>query len=86
MILAVSFISTMKVDSPDEILSLAPTRVNILSIIPILAAAAGTKLPICAIKTINAVCRNNALLPAMFGPVIIIICCSSVSSWMELGT
>ena len=39
---AVSFISTIKVDSPIEILSLAPTLVNILSTTPILAFCAGT--------------------------------------------
>ena len=33
--LAVSFISTIKVDSPEEILSEAPTRVKILSTSPI---------------------------------------------------
>ena len=39
--IAVSFISTMNVDSPDEILSDAPTRVNNLSMIPSFAAFAG---------------------------------------------
>ena len=43
---AVSFISTIKVDCPNDKSSTAPTRVNILSTIPILAAAHGTKLPI----------------------------------------
>jgi hypothetical protein len=52
---AVSFISTIKVDSPIEILSLAPTLVKILSTTPILTLSAGTKLPICAINTIKAV-------------------------------
>ena len=46
IMLAVSFISTIKVDSPEDILSLAPTRVKILSITPISAASAGTKQPI----------------------------------------
>ena len=45
-----------------------------------LAASAGTKLPICAISTMRAVCRNRADLPAMLGPVIIMICCLSLSS------
>ena len=58
-------------------LSEAPTRVNILSTMPIFAASAGTKHPICAISTIRAVCRSSADLPAMFGPVIIMICCDS---------
>ena len=72
--LAVSFISTMKVDSPDEMLSDAPTRVKILSTMPICAELAGTKLPIWAIKTIRAVCLRIALLPLMLGPVIMMIC------------
>ena len=64
----------MKVDSPEEILSLAPTLVKILSKIPISACFAGTKLPICAIKQIIAVCLKIADLPAIFGPVTMIIC------------
>ena len=43
--LAVSFISTIKVDSPELILSDAPTLVKILSKIPISAFSAGTKQP-----------------------------------------
>ena len=43
---AVSFISTIKVDAPIEILSLAPTLVKILSTNPNVAFVAGTKLPI----------------------------------------
>ena len=78
-ILAASFISTMNVLSPMEILSLAPTRVNILSTNPIWADSAGTKQPIWAISVIKAVWRNRADLPAMFGPVMIMICCFSVS-------
>ena len=70
---AASLISTMKVDSPEAMLSLAPTRVNILSTIPILADSAGTNDPICAIITMRAVWRSNADFPLMFGPVIIII-------------
>ncbi len=64
----------MKVDSPRDKLSEAPTRVNTLSTKPMEAEVAGTKLPICAINTIKAVCRSKADLPAMFGPVIINIC------------
>src|SRR5690606_17943085 len=66
--LAVSFISTIKVDSPDEMLSEAPTRVNNLSITPIVADDAGTKLPIWAIRQIRAVWRRKADLPDIFGP------------------
>ncbi len=75
-----SFISTMKVDSPEEILSLAPTRVKILSTKPIEAASAGTNEPVCAISVIRAVWRRRADFPLMFGPVIIIICVESGSS------
>ena len=81
-----SVISTIKVDSPNEMLSEAPTRVKILSTIPMRARSAGTKQPICANSTIRAVCRNKADLPAIFGPVIIIICWCSVSSNTSLGT
>ena len=72
--LAVSFISTMKVLSPPLRLSDAPTRVNILSVRGIFADDTGTKLPICAINVINAVCLSMALLPLMFGPVRMMIC------------
>ncbi len=44
-ILAVSTISTIKVDSPRERLSLAPTLVKILSSSGISAISAGTKQP-----------------------------------------
>ncbi|MNY41779.1 hypothetical protein D3C86_1766180 [compost metagenome] len=74
MILAVSFISTIKVDSPPLKLSLAPTRVKILSVNGTLAWEAGTKLPIWVIRVINAVCLNMALLPLIFGPVRMMIC------------
>ena len=56
--LAVSIISTMKVDSPRARSSLAPTRVKIRSTTPISAASAGTKLPAWAIRTISATCRR----------------------------
>ena len=57
MILAVSFISTMKVDWPRARSSLAPTLVKMRSTKPTSALSAGTKLPICAIKTISATWR-----------------------------
>ena len=69
-ILATSVISTMKVLCPLARSSDAPTRVKILSTIPTTALSAGTKLPICAISTINAVWRMYVDLPAIFGPVI----------------
>src|SRR3546814_4182064 len=84
-ILAVSFISTMKVDSPEERLSEAPTRVKSLSTHPILAEAAGTKEPAWLISTMSAVCRKIADLPAILGPVIINTCSASVSSRISLG-
>ncbi len=84
-IFAASFISTINVDSPSDILSEAPTRVNILSTNPIVADSAGTKEPICASKTIRAVCRSSADLPAIFGPVIISICCSSLSKYTSFA-
>ena len=46
--LAVSVISTMKVDWPRLRSSLAPIRVKTLSTMPIWALLAGTKEPICA--------------------------------------
>lgn len=51
-----SFISTIKVLCPLTRLSVAPTRVNILSTTPILTSDAGTKLPIWAISVISATC------------------------------
>ncbi|MNL56870.1 hypothetical protein D3C87_1803920 [compost metagenome] len=72
--LAVSVISTMNVLSPLLRLSLAPTLVKTLSTSPIAADLAGTKEPIWAISTMSAVWRSNADLPAMFGPVMMMIC------------
>ena len=77
--LAASFISTMKVDSPKEMLSDAPTRVKTLSTYPIFADLAGTKHPAWAMITMSAVWRKRADLPAMLGPVIMMICCLSLS-------
>ena len=70
---ATSLISTMNVLCPNAKSSLAPTRVKMRSVIAIFASFAGTKLPICAIKVMSATCLIYVLLPAMFGPVIIII-------------
>ena len=66
---AVSCISTMNVDWPRRIWSLAPTRVKMRSTSPSLASRAGTKLPICAISAMSAVWRRKVDLPPMFGPV-----------------
>jgi len=84
-IYATSLISTINVLCPAERSSDAPTRVNILSTIPISALAAGTNPPICAIMTISAVCRIYVDFPAMFGPVIIAICLSPQSSSVSFG-
>ena len=54
---ATSVISTIKVLCPLARSSEAPTRVKIRSTMPISAEEAGTKLPICAISTMRAVCR-----------------------------
>ncbi len=56
-IVAVSFISTMKVERPRLTSSAAPIRVKIRSTGPISADSAGTKLPIWARITISAVWR-----------------------------
>ncbi len=80
-----SFISTINVDSPNDILSEAPTRVNILSTNPILAESAGTKLPICAMIVMSAVWRSSADLPDMLGPVMMIICWLSLSIYTSLA-
>ena len=82
---AASFISTRNVLSPAAKLSEAPTRVNILSTIPMVAASAGTKLPTWASKTIKPVWRRIILLPAIFGPVMIMICWSELFSWISFG-
>ena len=52
--LAVSVISTMKVDSPRANMSDAPTRVKMRSVRPITASVAGTNDPACAISVISA--------------------------------
>ena len=75
---AASVISTINVDSPSEMLSLAPTRVKILSTTPIFALSAGTNEPICAMSVMRAVWRSRADFPAILGPVIMIIC------WLSL--
>ncbi len=67
--MAVSTISTMKVDCPVARLSCNPTRVNILSTKLIVAESAGTKLPICAISEIRATCLRYVDLPDILGPV-----------------
>ena len=51
---ATSVISTMKVDLPEARSSDAPMRVKMRSTTPMRADFAGTKLPICAIRTISA--------------------------------
>ena len=84
-IFAASCISTKKVLSPFAILSEAPTRVKILSTIPMLAAFAGTKQPTCASNTIKPTCLRKHDLPLILGPVKMIIWLSPVSSFVSLG-
>ena len=55
--LAVSVISTMKVERPPARSSPAPMRVKIRSIGPSTALLAGTKLPMCASSAISATWR-----------------------------
>ena len=54
---ATSAISIIKVDWPADKSSEAPTRVKMLSTMPISATAAGTKQPIWAMMVMMAVCR-----------------------------
>src|SRR6056300_907794 len=68
-IAAVSTISTIKVDRPRAKSSDAPTRLNNWLTNPICANGAGTNEPAWAKSAINAFCRKNVDLPAMFGPV-----------------
>ncbi len=82
---AASFISTMNVDSPSEMLSEAPTRVNTLSTMPICAESAATKQPVWAMITFSAVWRSRADLPDMLGPVIMSIWADSLLRVTELA-
>ena len=82
----ISLISTMKVLWPEARLSDAPTRVNILSVMVMLAAEAGTKLPMWAMSTMSATCRMYVLLPAILGPVSIISLSSLAFIMVLLGT
>ncbi len=66
---ATSVISTMKVLWPPARSSDAPIRVKTLSTTLMTADLAGTKLPICANRTIRAVWRMYVDFPAIFGPV-----------------
>ena len=69
--LAVSVISTMKVDRPEARSSDEPMRVNMRSIGAMRTAMAGTKLPQCASSTISATWRMKVDFPPMLGPVTI---------------
>src|SRR5690606_35903165 len=73
-------ISTMNVDWPCTRLSDAPTRVKMRSATGSLAASAGTNEPICASNWMSPTCRSSVLLPAMFGPVRIMMRASSSST------
>ena len=82
---AVSTISTMKVDWPVVRSSCSPARVKIRSTTPMLADSAGTKLPVCAMRTITAAWRMYVDLPAMLGPVSRMMR-DSGPRWTSLGT
>ncbi len=69
--LAVSTISTMKVERPWEMKSDAPLRTKMRSTRQTLALSAGTKLPIWERRVIKATWRIKTDLPAMLGPVMI---------------
>ena len=81
-----SSISTMKVDWPEEMSSCAPMRVKMRSTRPMRAAVAGTNEPIWAMSTMSAVWRSQLLLPAMFGPVRMVMRWSPSSSSASFGT
>ena len=72
---AVSDISTMNVDCPDDWSSTAPILVNIRSEIWISALLACMKLPIWDKICINPICLIKQLFPLAFGPVNIINFC-----------
>lgn len=68
MIVAVSSISAMKVETPFSWLSPAPTLQRIESKIGIVASEQGTKQPICAMRAMTPAWRMNVDFPPMFGP------------------
>ena len=72
---AVSDISTINVDCPDDWSSTAPILVNIRSAIWIFALLAGIKLPIWDKICINPICLIKQLFPLALGPVSIINFC-----------
>lgn len=53
--------SIIKVDKPTDTVSLVCIRVKILSVRPIVANSAGTKLPICAKNTIKPTCEEKSI-------------------------
>lgn len=55
------FRSIIKVDKPTDTVSLVCIRVKILSVRPIVADSAGTKLPICAKNTIKPTCKDKSI-------------------------
>ena len=65
-ILAVSSISVMNVDVPFSCESSAPIRANIESTTLMLAYEAGTKLPICAIKTTMPTCKHSHIYSELY--------------------
>lgn len=66
---AVSNISAIKVETPFNWLSPAPTRARIQSTMDTSADSHGTKHPICAMRTITPVWRIYVDLPPILGPI-----------------
>ena len=83
--LAVSSISTMKVERPPARSSEAPMREKMRSTGPISALSAGTNEPDAAMSTMTAAWRMKVDLPPMFGPVMTSMRVLS-SSRVSLGT
>ena len=69
-IVAVSSISTIKVERPEARSSEAPILVKMRSISPMIASLAGTNEPMRAMIAIKAVWRIKVDLPPMLGPEI----------------
>uniref|UniRef100_A0A2P2J8C9 DNA mismatch repair protein MSH2 n=1 Tax=Rhizophora mucronata TaxID=61149 RepID=A0A2P2J8C9_RHIMU len=68
---ALSSISCIKVETPRNWQSPAPTRANMQSRIEMLALSHGTKQPTCAMRIFTPTCRINVDFPPILGPVII---------------
>jgi hypothetical protein len=61
-------------------------RVKMRSVMPTVAASAGTKLPTCARKTMSATCLRYTLLPEKLGPVTTFTRPCAAPTSVSLGT